>query len=301
MPSLGESMSDDQSKPGQRRTKMTDEERREKQGAYQKFYYKDNKADRRAAGSRYYELNKDKLKAKRDAIKHIRAMKERERVRNMTPEQKKHRKHLQDLWVKKNRVPKNKKTGKVKADRVKNYQRRKKAEKLGISLDELEVREAERKARIIQGKIDKEKAREEREARDTPERRISKTIINAVRSRAKKKGMPFDLDLDWLALIIKKGRCEATDDVFNHEFKVKQTRPYAPSVHRIDPLLGYTKDNCKVVTWAWNRMVGDGTDGITKRVIKAMIDKDRREQKERRIRKKEQSNQIKLFDQRRRA
>lgn len=90
-------------------------------------------------------------------------------------------------------------------------------------------------------------------------------MLIGARKRAKDKGIPFDLTPEWLEPKIDAGVCEMTGISFDmgKPPEGKVTNPYAPSIDQIIPSAGYTMDNCRLVTWAYNKDKGDGTDRET--------------------------------------
>ena len=71
-------------------------------------------------------------------------------------------------------------------------------------------------------------------------------MIHGCRSQAKKKSLPFNLDIDWLELHIAEMTCSVTGHYL--EFcPEKPHHPWRPSIDKIIPELGYTKNNCRVV------------------------------------------------------
>lgn len=86
----------------------------------------------------------------------------------------------------------------------------------------------------------------------TPRRKLKK-LLNRAKCRASTKNLDFDLDESWLAEKLKK-QCEVTGLSFSFlPPEVGHSKnPYSPSIDRIDNKLGYTKDNCRLVIWAFN-------------------------------------------------
>ena len=83
----------------------------------------------------------------------------------------------------------------------------------------------------------------------------AQAIVGNIKSRAKKKGIPFDLDWHWFMDRYERGVCEATGIPFEepqYTGKKGAASPWTPSVDRIDPDKGYTKDNCQLVVWIYN-------------------------------------------------
>lgn len=87
-----------------------------------------------------------------------------------------------------------------------------------------------------------------------PRYRASRLLVDA-RQRAKKSGLESDLDLDWVTSRIEKGLCQVTGISFDLSPSVP-ARPFTPSLDRINPKLGYMKDNTQVVCWIYNRAKG---------------------------------------------
>lgn len=87
-------------------------------------------------------------------------------------------------------------------------------------------------------------------------------LLSRCKIRSKHKNIKFNLDKDWLLVKLKKGRCEVTGIKFKYrKYDCKATSNFfAPSVDRIDSNKGYTKSNCRLVLWGFNRAKGDNTD-----------------------------------------
>ena len=84
-------------------------------------------------------------------------------------------------------------------------------------------------------------------------------LFRSARDRAARKGLPFDLTVDWVLTRLKAGSCEVTGFGFEfgpHPDGAGGRHPYGPSVHRVEPALGYTQENCQMVTWLYNRALG---------------------------------------------
>ena len=101
-------------------------------------------------------------------------------------------------------------------------------------------------------------------------------LTNGARARSKKKGIVFDLDLDWVHDKIAKGFCEATGAAFEMETVYLpngygQQRAFSPSLDRTDPHKGYTKDNVKVVCWCYNAAKGVGTHEEVVRMARGLL------------------------------
>ena len=81
---------------------------------------------------------------------------------------------------------------------------------------------------------------------NNPKRYWAGTSVKSARRRAKIKGIPFNLTIEYL-LDIVTDRCP----VFNTEFKFrgnKVARDESPSLDRIDPTKGYVEGNVVVIS-----------------------------------------------------
>lgn len=96
------------------------------------------------------------------------------------------------------------------------------------------------------------------ELNNDPERalnKIFKTRLLAAKKRANKKGLDFDIDLDFMYYLWnkQKGLCNISKLPMTFYFK-NNHRKYNLSVDRIDSTRGYTKDNVQLVCDVVNRM-----------------------------------------------
>ena len=84
-----------------------------------------------------------------------------------------------------------------------------------------------------------------------------RTVLNSAKTRAKNQKLVFDLDFDWLMEQYRKqdGKCSLTGIQLQFGFNYDSSRRYmpeSPSLDRIDPALGYTKGNTRLVCTAIN-------------------------------------------------
>lgn len=80
-----------------------------------------------------------------------------------------------------------------------------------------------------------------------PLRAKASMLIRAARQRAKKAGLPMELDLEWA--VERMVRCELSGLPFNED---PGRHPRSRSIDRIDSSKGYTKDNSRMICWALN-------------------------------------------------
>lgn len=85
---------------------------------------------------------------------------------------------------------------------------------------------------------------------------------------AKEKGVAFDLDKQWFKDRLQCGVCEMSGLPF--DMKGKRV-PNGPSIDRIDPTGGYTKDNCRLILWWLNRAKTNLSDEYCLAVFRAVF------------------------------
>lgn len=82
-----------------------------------------------------------------------------------------------------------------------------------------------------------------------------KTMYASAKHRARKGGIPFDIDLDDIVI---PDECPVLRKPFDFG-NTKQER-MSPSLDKIDPTLGYVKGNIQVISWLANTMKNDATE-----------------------------------------
>lgn len=91
--------------------------------------------------------------------------------------------------------------------------------------------------------------------------RWARRSFSANRHSAMKRSIPFAITLsDYEAMLARAaGRCMVTGIKFEFQASNNKSRrrPFAPSLDRIDPTLGYTVDNCRIICSALNYALGD--------------------------------------------
>ncbi len=98
------------------------------------------------------------------------------------------------------------------------------------------------------------------------------SMYSSAKYTAKCHNLEFNLTTQWIIKKIKQGRCEMTGMKFTLEAPRKGYfhNPYSPSLDRHDQTKGYTKDNVKVVIWAYNQAKGQWNRKHFRRIIKAI-------------------------------
>ena len=110
--------------------------------------------------------------------------------------------------------------------------------------------------------------------------RIAYNLASGTKYRASKGNMLYDLDIDWVKE--RLSTCEVTGIKFElRNVKVKQSKgnyidrsPLSPSIDKINPSLGYTKENCRVVIWWYNLCKATWSDDDVSKIIKQWINNE---------------------------
>ena len=90
-----------------------------------------------------------------------------------------------------------------------------------------------------------------------------------VQSRSRKLGLPCDIDKEWVEERLHSGVCEMTGLRFDSAKRSAQS----PSIDRIDPRVGYTKQNCRMIVWALNRAMSNYGEDFLIAMVKLVIAK----------------------------
>jgi hypothetical protein len=108
--------------------------------------------------------------------------------------------------------------------------------------------------------------------RETPKGK-GNILLRHAKKRSEKKGLPCDIDMEWINEKLQNQVCELSGikfDFTNND--ISHFNPYCPSIDRINPQKGYTKDNCRMVLVAVNFGLGEwGFEDYIK-IAKAVID-----------------------------
>jgi hypothetical protein len=96
---------------------------------------------------------------------------------------------------------------------------------------------------------------------------VARARVNA-RNR---RNLPFELTKDdVLALLAEcKWKCAVTRTPFSFE-KIRNQRPFAPSIDRIDCDAGYVKTNCRIVCVAANYAMNTWGESVLRTMAKHM-------------------------------
>ena len=97
-------------------------------------------------------------------------------------------------------------------------------------------------------------------------------LLESSRSRAKAKGLPFDLTREWLETMMVS-HCPITlqpIDWLREQVVDGTAGPNSPSIDRIIPELGYVQTNCAIVSFRGNSIKSNGTIDEHRRVVQYM-------------------------------
>ena len=98
----------------------------------------------------------------------------------------------------------------------------------------------------------------------------SARLTRDARYRARRRGLPFDLDKDWIAERLQSNSCALSGLPFDLRLDAA-SRIYSPSVDRVVPELGYVKSNCRLVLNALNSLRGLMTDAALVALAAALV------------------------------
>lgn len=99
-------------------------------------------------------------------------------------------------------------------------------------------------------------------------------LLNYAHDRARKDGLAYDLDREWLSEKLERGVCEVSGlPVRRISPGDYRTHPYAPSLDRIVPALGYVKSNTRLVLFAVNRAMSDWGQEVLLTIARAIVNK----------------------------
>jgi hypothetical protein len=106
------------------------------------------------------------------------------------------------------------------------------------------------------------------------DRDAARYLHTEVKRNAKRREIPHSLTLADVEQLVAKagGRCQVTGIVFSNEI-VNGTRPYGPSLDRIDSSEGYHPDNVRLVCIAINNAMRDWGDSVFFTLVNALLSK----------------------------
>jgi hypothetical protein len=106
------------------------------------------------------------------------------------------------------------------------------------------------------------------------ERGTLTALLNNASDRARRGNLPYDLDREWLAKKLEPMVCELSGLPLVRGPREKfRINPFAPSLDRIEPKLGYLKSNVRVIAFIVNRSRSDFGDEILMKMAHALVAK----------------------------
>lgn len=116
----------------------------------------------------------------------------------------------------------------------------------------------------------------EKYAIENPIKYRARTLWTSACSRAKKKGIEFNLTIQWIEDRLTQGYCSMTGLPFSIKQYSKngnldKLSPYAPSVDRINSDKGYTMDNVQLVLNNYNKFKSDSRTEDSIIIARALV------------------------------
>ena len=113
-------------------------------------------------------------------------------------------------------------------------------------------------------------------AKKNPIKYRARTLWNSAYARSKKKGLDFDLTIEWIESRLQEGICSVTGLPFeikeySQKGNLEKLSPYAPSLDRIDSDKGYTMDNVQVVLNNYNKFKSDSRTEDSIIIARALV------------------------------
>jgi hypothetical protein len=96
---------------------------------------------------------------------------------------------------------------------------------------------------------------------------INKVLYYHSKSRAKKLNLPFDLSIEDIKIPL-------TCPILNTKITVREEKINSPSIDRINPKGGYTKDNIQVISWRANWLKNNASFSEIERLYNFMKKKE---------------------------
>lgn len=93
-------------------------------------------------------------------------------------------------------------------------------------------------------------------AKDWYARNPAQVSLNSARQRARKQGVSFTLDKEWMESEMAKG-CALTGLPFSYAPCEGKQRPFVASIDRVKAGGNYSKKNCRVVLFCVNTAIGN--------------------------------------------
>ena len=115
-------------------------------------------------------------------------------------------------------------------------------------------------------------AKKYRERRRGEEVYVLRQLLKGAKARAKAKGLPFDLTMEWLETMVIS-HCPITlepIDWTRDQVVAGKPGQNSPSIDKNKPELGYVQANCAIVSFRGNTIKNNGTIDEHRRVVQYM-------------------------------
>lgn len=96
-------------------------------------------------------------------------------------------------------------------------------------------------------------------------------LLRSASQRARKRKIQYNLDYEW-GRNSWTGKCAITGLNFIVTNRTIGGNPFSPTIDKIDPKLGYIKENCRFILFAVNSLKHTGTDDDMKKIISALYE-----------------------------
>jgi len=124
------------------------------------------------------------------------------------------------------------------------------------------------------------KNREQKRKERVPLKYRCQQLRNGMRNRSNHSDIKFDSDFFTVEYLIsrlsKNSNCECCDKKLDIDFRKNKIVDNSPSVDKVDPKKGYTKNNVAIICWRCNRQKTDATPNEL-RMIADYIEKFKKE------------------------
>ena len=106
-----------------------------------------------------------------------------------------------------------------------------------------------------------------------PKYRYAVNLLHSSLFRAKRYNIEHDLTIEWIMERLTTCPKTGIEFSFSHNGNNYSNRsPYTPSIDKVDPTKGYTKDNCVIVCWWYNVSKQRFTDEEVLELCRRVVD-----------------------------
>lgn len=112
-------------------------------------------------------------------------------------------------------------------------------------------------------------------AHNKKQRTTAAYMVHSAKKRARMKNVPFTLgivEVSHIQTVLDLGFCEVTGIAF--ERMEGERHHFAPSLHRIEPRLGYVPGNIQVIIWCLNAALGSWGEDVLLKLARAIVDRN---------------------------